>query len=307
MSDEGKMCEFRRARPVAIAGRTLVMGIVNMTPDSFSGRNAAVETAPAVGLAMEILASGADMVDIGAESSRPGSEALDWRRETDRLGDAVARLRKKTDAPISVDTYHPETAQYVLNQGADIINDITALRGGWDAADSAGERMREAVAREGAVAILMHMKGAPGKMQENPAYTDVVREVMKHLEERIAFARKGGVDAGRIWLDPGFGFGKDFQHNRALLLALDRLNGLGCPLLAGLSRKRMIGDALGLPVDDRLEGSLALAVVAVMNGAAIIRAHDVPQTVRAVRMADAVRFGLGRYTEATLRAGVPIP
>lgn len=290
MGEGGSVCEFRRARSISVGWRTLVMGIVNMTPDSFSGRNAARETDGAVEMALGMLAAGADMVDIGAESSRPGSLPLDWKRETDRLGDAVARLRIRTDAPISVDTYHPETAAYVLDQGADIINDITALRGGWDESGSAGDRMCEVVAREGAVAVLMHMKGSPGLMQENPTYVDVVREVGEHLSDRAECARQGGVGVERIWLDPGFGFGKDFGHNRDLLLALDRLVALGYPLLVGMSRKRMIGEALGLPPEERLEGSLALAVMAVMKGASIVRVHDVPESVRAVRMADAVRL-----------------
>lgn len=295
-----QVCAFRRARPVRLGRRTLVMGIVNMTPDSFSGRNAAGSVPEAVDMALAMLGSGADMIDIGAESSRPGAEALDWRRETDRLGDVVARLRDRTDAPISVDTYHPETAAHVLDQGADIINDIAALRGGWDGADGghAGEDARggmaRVAAREGAVAVLMHMKGAPGVMQNAPSYAgDVVAEVREFLAARAARARAEGIGADRIWLDPGFGFGKNFEHNRALLLRLGEIAAPGHPVLVGMSRKRMIQDALGRDAGDRLEGSLALAVMAALGGASIVRAHDVPETARAVHMADAIRWGRG--------------
>ncbi|MDR1745067.1 MAG: dihydropteroate synthase [Planctomycetota bacterium] len=286
-----QVCEFPRARPIRLGRRTLVMGIVNMTPDSFSGQNAAGSAPAAVDMALAMLGAGADMIDMGAESSRPGAAALDWKQETDRLGDVVARLREKTDAPISVDTYHPETAAYVLDQGADIINDIAALRGGWG--DDAQSGMAGAVARAGAVVVLMHMKGAPGVMQDAPSYDrDVVEEVRGFLAERAAFARAGGIGAERIWLDPGFGFGKNFDHNRALLLRLGEIADVGYPVLVGMSRKRMIGDALGRDAGERLEGSLALAVMGALHGASVVRAHDVLETARAVRMVDAVRWGI---------------
>lgn len=285
--------EFRRARPLVRTGKTLVMGIVNLTPDSFSGGGGPAPTpAEAAETAFAMLAAGADIIDFGAESSRPGATALRHREETERLGDAVARVRAGSDAPLSVDTYHPESAAYVLDQGADIINDITALRGGWNEADRGDTRMAAVAAKEKAHVALMHMPAPPATMQNAPAYADVVAEVKAFLRERAEFAQKHGIAPQTIWLDPGFGFGKTFRHNRELLLRLNEFVDLGFPLLAGLSRKRMIRDALGLPPDQRLEGSLALAVIASMTGAAIVRVHDVEETVRAVRMADAVRAGL---------------
>jgi dihydropteroate synthase len=268
------------------------MGIVNMTPDSFSGRNAAGGGDTALALALAMLSSGADMIDIGAESSRPGARMLDWREETERLGDTVARLRRETDKPISIDTYHAETAAAMLDHGADIINDIAALRGGWDDADRQRGDMARVIAGAGAHAVLMHMPAAPAVMQDAPAYADVVAEVGAFLRERAAFAEGHGIPKEKIWLDPGFGFGKTFDHNRLLLLRLRELVDLGYPVLAGLSRKRMIGEALGDAAMDRLEGSLALAVMATMGGANIIRVHDVPETCRAVTVAGRALHGL---------------
>lgn len=276
------LCEFPRAKPIRLGDRTLVMGIVNMTPDSFSGRNAAGTASSAVDMAVDMIARGADMVDIGAESSRPGAKSLTWKEETDRLGDAVALLRKKTDAPISVDTYHPETARHVLEQGADIVNDIAAL---------GGDGMAHIAAKAGAAVVLMHMKGTPGMMQNAPSYDgDVVDEVRAFLMERADAALGAGIPRERIWLDPGFGFGKNFTHNRELLRRLGEIADTGYPALAGMSRKRMIADALGADFDaeKRLEASLALAVLASERGADIVRVHDVRETVRAVRMADAI-------------------
>ena len=286
---------FRRAKPLPRGCKTLIMGIVNMTPDSFSGGGHPIpppEEAAVAALAM--LEAGADVVDIGAESSRPGAKTIDAAEEIRRLGDVVARIRTQTDAPISVDTYHPETAAHVLEQGVDIINDVTALRGGWDDADRNGAAMAELAAREGAHVILMHMPAPPAVMQDSPEYCDVVLEVKEFLLERAAFAMRAGVPGDRIWLDPGFGFGKTFHHNRELLLGLGEFAETGYSVAVGLSRKRMIADALGLPPGERLEASLALAVIASFTGADLVRVHDVRETARAVGMADAVWCDAGR-------------
>lgn len=280
---------FPHAAPVPKTAKTLIMGIVNMTPDSFSGRNAAPTPQEATELALRMIADGADMIDIGAESSRPGAETLTAAQEIARLGDAVALLRAATGVPISVDTYHPETAREVLRQGADIINDIAALRCGWDADGARRTEMAEAIAESGAHAVLMHMPAAPAQMQSQIAYTDIVTEVRDFLLERAAFAERNGIARERIWLDPGFGFGKDLSGNLALLRALPTFGESGYPLLVGMSRKRMIFDILGLPPAERLEGSLALAVIAAQSGAHIIRTHDPLPTSRAVRVADAVK------------------
>ena len=287
----GELWRFRRARPIPKGAKTLVMGIVNLTPDSFSGRNSVPSPEQGAELALSLLASGADIVDIGAESSRPGAATLGAEEEMSRLGDVVARVRARTDAPISVDTYHRETAARVLEQGADIINDITALRGGWGRADRHNTEMAALVAAEGAHVVLMHMPAAPGAMQDSPEYHDVVAVVREFLQERIELAERAGIPGDRIWLDPGFGFGKDFRHNRELLLRLTAFAEMGFPVAVGLSRKRMIADALGLPPEERLEASLALAVIASLTGADMVRVHDVRETARAVAMADAVRGG----------------
>lgn len=285
----GTVWRFPFAKPTPRGKKTLVMGILNMTPDSFSGKNAAASTAEAVDLARRMLDDGADMIDVGAESSRPGARALTAAEEMSRLGNVVARLRERVDCPLSVDTYHPETAEFAMNQGADIINDITALRGGWSAGDSANARMAETAAKTGAHVVLMHMPCSPMEMAEERVYPDgVVRVVAGFLRERILFAEKMGVKRERLWLDPGFGFGKNFSQNRDLLLDLEQCRLDGLPLLVGLSRKRMVGDALNVGVEARLEGSLALAVIAATRGADAVRTHDVPETTKALAMTDAV-------------------
>jgi dihydropteroate synthase len=286
-----ELWEFPHAAPVPRNGKTLIMGIVNMTPDSFSGRNAAPTPREAADLALKMIADGADMVDIGAESSRPGAGVLTADEELARLGDAVAILRAETAVPISVDTYHPETAVTVLRQGADIINDIAALRCGWDEGGERRADMARAIADYGAHAVLMHMPAAPDRMQEKTIYADIVAEVREFLLERADFAERQGIARERVWLDPGFGFGKDFLGNRELLVRLPVFRETGYPLLVGLSRKRMVDDILHLPPAERLEGSLALAVIAAMKGANIIRTHDPLPTSRAVAVADAVAAG----------------
>ena len=280
---------FPRARPILRAAKTLIMGIVNVTPDSFSGRNSVPDAKNGAELALSLLGAGADIIDIGAESSRPGAETLASDEEINRLGDVVARVRARTDAPISVDTYHPATAAYVLDQGADIINDITALRGGWGRADRHNTEMARLIAGRGAHVILMHMPEAPGTMQDSPEYEDVVAAVREFLIEQAELGERAGIPREKIWLDPGFGFGKNFRHNRELLMRLLVFSEAGFPVAVGLSRKRMIADALNLPVDERLEASLSLAVIASLTGADLVRVHDVKETARAVAMADAIR------------------
>lgn len=280
--------QFPRAKPLA-RGQTLVMSIVNLAPDSFSGAGAPTPERAAE-QALALLAAGADLVDLGAESTRPGARPVDAATERRRLGETVALVRAATSQPISVDTYHPETAAMVLEQGADIINDITALRGGWPPEPDRAGRMIEQLARAGAHVILSHAPQRPETMGEHPAvYADVAAEVTAFLRERAGLAEAGGVGRERIWFDPGFGFAKDFAANRQLLQRLGVVAAAGYPVAVGVSRKRMIADALGLPPGERLEASLALAVMAVLAGAALVRVHDVAETVRAVRMIDAVR------------------
>jgi dihydropteroate synthase len=268
------------------------MGIVNLSPDSFSGDGTAPGPAEAAEAALELLEAGAAIVDFGAESSRPGAATISAEEEIRRLGDVVACFRSQSDAPISVDTRHVETAVRVLDQGADIVNDITALRGGWSAEDGRNPAMAELAAREEAIVILMHMPSSPAIMQEAPVYADVFVEVRDFLLRRAEWAAGVGVARENIWLDPGFGFGKNFEHNRELLLRLNEFAALGYPVLAGLSRKRVVADALALPRGERLEASLTLAVLAAWNGAAVVRVHDVRETAKAIGMADAIRLGV---------------
>lgn len=263
--------------------RTVVMGILNITPDSFfdGGRHFDAGRAIAAGLAMA--EAGADIIDIGGESSRPGAEPVSQADELARVIPVIQGLRRQCALPISIDSYKAPVARAALDAGADIVNDISAL--GFDAT------MAPLVAREQVPVVLMHMRGTPRTMQADPQYADVVREVRDFLAERLYDAMDGGIDADSIVLDPGIGFGKTVEHNIQLLRGLSILGALGQPLLVGVSRKTFIGKILGLDPDQRLEGSLAAAVAAVLGGANIIRVHDVAETRRAVRVADALRFG----------------
>lgn len=264
--------------------RTLVMGIVNVTPDSFydGGRRFDAGKALAHGLAMA--ASGADMIDIGGESSRPGAEPVSEDDELTRVIPVIESLRQQTAVPISIDTYKSNVAHAALDAGADIINDISALR--FDAA------MISLLAQEKVPVILMHMQGTPRTMQAEPRYQDVVREVRDFLATQLYEALDAGVAPQAIVIDPGIGFGKNLEHNLQLLRGLPVLAALGQPLLVGVSRKNFIGKILNLEPDQRLEGSLAAAVGAVLGGANILRVHDVAESVKAARVADAIRFGV---------------
>jgi dihydropteroate synthase len=268
---------------IDFARRTAVMAVINVTPDSFfdGGRHFDAGRAVAAGLAMA--EAGADVIDIGGESSRPGAEPVSQADELARVIPVIEGLRRQCALPISIDSYKAPVARAALDVGADIVNDISAL--GFD------PEMAPLVAHEKVPVVLMHMRGTPRTMQADPQYADVVREVRDFLAERLYDAMDAGIDAGSIVLDPGIGFGKTVEHNLQLLRGLSILSALGQPLLVGVSRKTFIGKILGLEPEQRLEGSLAAAVAAVLGGANIIRVHDVAETCRAVRVADAVRFG----------------
>jgi dihydropteroate synthase len=292
MTVEPGIWHFPHAKPIIKTNKTLIMGIVNLTPDSFSGQGTRLPTPDeAAERAFGLLAAGADVVDLGAESSRPGATLISAGEEIARLGDAVKRIRARSDAPISVDTYHVATMEHVLDQGADIINDISALRLGWEGEAGRTDNALAAglIKKHSAHIILMHMPAPPGSMQDAPHYKDVCREVADFLLARAAYAEASGIAGEKIWLDPGYGFGKTFAHNRELLVRQAELAACGYPLAVGLSRKRMIGDALGLPVHERLEAGLTLAVLASVNKAAMVRVHDVRETARAVGMVDALK------------------
>ncbi len=263
-----------------VAGRTQVMGILNCTPDSFSdGQNATPEERAAHGLRMA--EEGATIIDVGGESTRPGAAFIPAEEEIRRVLPVIRKLRAQSGVLISVDTNKASVAEAALDAGADIINDITALRGEGD--------MIALAARTNAPVILMHMQGLPHNMQACPVYRDVVSEVLDFLLDRAMQALQHGVRRERVILDPGFGFGKTFEHNAELFRSLPQVVRAGYPVLVGVSRKSMIGQALGLPVEERLEGSLALAVMAAERGTRIVRVHDVKETVRALRVYEAVQ------------------
>lgn len=258
-------------------GRVLIMGILNVTPDSFSdgGRFLSPDAAVERALAME--KEGADIIDVGGESSRPGAEPVPVEEELRRVLPVLERLRGKLRIPISIDTTKAEVAEAALRAGASIVNDISALR--FDPA------MAPLVAKFGAGLVLMHMLGTPKTMQQAPHYEDVVTEVRDFLAERAQYAQSQGIPREAIAVDPGIGFGKTVEHNLELLRRLPELVELGFPVLVGPSRKSFIGAILGLGVEERLEGTLAACAVAVVRGADILRVHDVKEVRRAADLA----------------------
>lgn len=262
---------------------TVVMGILNVTPDSFSDGGRYFDSQKAIGRGLELAEEGADVIDIGGESTRPGARPLSAQEEIERVLPVIRGLRRALSIPLSIDTYKAEVARAVLDAGADVVNDISALR--FDPA------MVSLIVREKVPVVLMHMQGTPQTMQTSPHYEDVLRQVKDFLSRRVAFALGAGVAPERIVIDPGIGFGKNLEHNLALLRGIPSLTSVGQPVLVGPSRKTFIGKILNLGPDDRLEGSLAAAVAAVLGGAHMIRMHDVKEAKRAITLADALRFG----------------
>ena len=258
-----------------LAHKPLVMGILNVTPDSFSdgGRFQSLEVA--LSRAEEMVAEGVDMIDIGGESSRPGAPSLPLHDELQRVMPVLYALRD-LGKPVSVDTYKPEVMREAIIAGVDMINDINGFR-----APGALEAVRDA----DCALCVMHMQGTPQDMQSNPTYTDVVAEVIAFLRERVGVMLAAGIDRQRICIDPGFGFGKTVEHNYALLRNIGKMQQeLGLPVLAGVSRKSMIGAITGRPIEQRLAGNIAGALAAIAQGARIVRVHDVIETVDAVKV-----------------------
>jgi dihydropteroate synthase len=263
--------------------RPRVMAILNVTPDSFSDGGLFAGRTAALARARELVAEGADLVDVGGESTRPGAQPVSVQEELDRVIPVIEALAGELPVPVSVDTSKPEVMRAAVAAGAGLINDVAALRRPGALA---------AAAQLGVPVCLMHMQGEPGTMQREPSYRDVVAEVRDFLAARVAACEAAGIPRDRLLIDPGFGFGKTLAHNLALLRGLPQLGELGLPVLVGLSRKSMIGSLLGgAGIGERLHGSLAAAVLAVDRGAAIVRVHDVAPTVAALRIAAAVRLG----------------
>lgn len=264
--------------------RPLVMAIVNVTPDSFADGGIYASHEAAHAHAKELLAEGADILDIGGESTRPGAAPVGEEEEMGRILPLLERLAD-CGKPVSIDTRKPRVMRTAIAAGAAMINDVDALR---------APGALEVLAASNAAVCLMHMQGQPGTMQQAPEYGDVLAEVYAYLRDRVATCRAGGIAEARLVIDPGFGFGKSFEHNLALLRGLDRFNALGVPILAGLSRKGMLGTLTGRPVDQRVHASVAAALAAVARGATIVRVHDVAATVDALKVWQAVGIDLAR-------------
>ena len=272
-----------RLRPFysALRERTLVMGILNITPDSFSDGGIHNETATAVEHGIKMVEDSADVIDIGGESSRPGAAAVSVEEELSRVIPVIRELTARTDALISIDTYKPTVARAALDAGASIINDITGL---------ADEEMRKLAAERCMPTIIMHMQGTPQTMQTNPVYEDLISDILAFLRKRIGAAVEAGLPEEFIIIDPGIGFGKTAEHNLEIIRNLADFKSLGLPILLGTSRKAFIGKALGgLPVTERVEGTAVTLAIGIANGASIIRVHDVKKMAQVARMADAIQ------------------
>ena len=293
-----------RDRVFDLGTRTLVMGIVNVTPDSFSDGGRYLDPASAADQARRLAAAGADLIDLGAESTRPGSRPVPAAEQIRRLTPVMESLASDPGIVVSVDTASAEVAGHALAAGARVINDVTAL---------GDEALARAAAAAGAGVVLMHMRGTPATMQDAPRYRDAAREVAAWLGERLERARDCGIAAECVALDPGIGFGKTARHNLELLARLEEIVTLGRPVLVGASRKSFLGATAAtpeapLPVDQRLEAGLAAAAVAVYLGARIVRTHDVAETVPAVRIADALRDARrGHLLESRVSESAPLP
>ena len=260
--------------------RPHVMGIVNVTPDSFSdgGRFNAADAA--IAHALKLVDEGADILDIGGESTRPNAAPVSLQEELDRVIPVISALAQKINIPISIDTYKPQVMQAAIAAGASMVNDVRALQ---------EYGALEIVAASDVAVCLMHMQGTPQTMQDNPHYKNVAHQVKAFLADRLQVSNRAGISAERILLDPGFGFGKTRAHNIVLIQQLDSFNALGQPLLVGLSRKSILGQVTGNDVDARLYASIAAAVIAAMQGANMLRVHDVKETVEALKVVTAIQ------------------
>ena len=285
-----RLGEIKRGKILKIGNRefnleneVLVIGVLNVTPDSFYDGGYYFERDRAYSRVDEIVRQGAQIIDVGGMSSRPGSLPVSLDEEINRTIPVIKYTAKNYDILISVDTYHSEVAEEAVGVGAHIINDISGL--------TLDKNMAKVVAESGSSVIIMHMKGTPENMQDNPEYKDVVDEIYNYLYDRTNKAVEAGIDENKIIVDPGIGFGKTLKHNLVILNKLSEFKSLGYPLLVGVSRKSFIGTILDLPVQERMEGSIAAAVCSIVNGANILRVHDVKETIRAVKVAKSIIGG----------------
>jgi dihydropteroate synthase len=261
-----------------LGDRTRIMGVLNVTPDSFSDGGRYADPAAAVGQAVKLAGDGADFIDVGGESTRPGAAPVTTDEEIRRVLPVIEALPSATGLPISIDTRNADVAEAALAAGASIVNDVSGLRH--------DPRMARVIGSHGATAVVMHMIGTPATMQADPRYDDLIGEIRAWFRDGLRLAADAGIR--QVVLDPGIGFGKTAEHNLEILGRLDEFTDLGCPVMVGASRKSFIGAILGLPVGERLEGTIGASVAAVMKGARILRVHDVREVARAVRVADAI-------------------
>ena len=283
MSPERVMLLHLKNRDIDLEEKVLVMGVLNLTPDSFYDGGRYTREAQALRRVEEMIGEGADIIDVGGESVRPGAEPINLDEELSRVIPVIEKVRRLFSVTISIDTYKAEVARQAIEEGADMVNDISGLRFDPD--------LRKIVAGYGVSLILMHIKGTPKNMQDNPRYHSLMEEIISYLRKSIKLAEESGVDPARIIVDPGIGFGKTTAHNLEILRRLEELKSLGKPILVGISRKSFIGNVLGLPQEERLEGGLAATSMAVSGGARIVRTHDVKPTRQAVDMVQAILRG----------------
>ena len=259
---------------------TLIMGILNMTPDSFSDGGQFKSHNKAIDHALKMVEEGANIIDIGGESTRPGAEAVQLEEELIRTIPIIEAIRLKSDCLISIDTYKSKVATAALAAGADMVNDISGL--------TFDHNMASLVAKRNVPVIIMHIKGKPGDMQKNPNYDNLIKEIKAFFEVQIAIAKKAGIDSGNIILDPGIGFGKRLEDNFEIIRELGQISTMGYPVLLGPSRKSFIGFTLDLPIEERIEGTLASITAGVINGARIVRVHDIRATRRTLTITEKI-------------------
>jgi dihydropteroate synthase len=271
-----------RKRTLTLGKKTLLMGVLNVTPDSFSDGGLFFDKEKAISHGLKMVEEGADMIDIGGESTRPGSKPLELQEELRRVIPVIESLAKKLDVPISIDTYKSTVAQRAIEAGAEIINDISGLH--FDPS------LAKVAAKEDTPLVLMHIRGTPETMQKNIHYDSLFSEILQYLKESIQRAESAGLDPRQIIIDPGVGFGKTVEDNLLIIKNLYEFRILGKPILLGTSRKTFIGKILNTEVGDRLEGTLSSIAIGVLNGAHIIRSHDVSQAKKAIAVADAIRL-----------------
>ena len=260
--------------------KVAVMGVLNLTPDSFFNGGRFNREDAALNRVEEMVEEGADIIDVGGESTRPGAKRVTLEEEINRVIPVLRKLRKRFKIPFSIDTYKAKVAKEALEVGADMVNDISGLR-----FDS---RMKQIISKYDVPVVIMHIKGTPQNMQNNPEYRDLMNEIISYLKESIKIAEEEGIDPQKIIIDPGIGFGKTTEHNLEIIKRIPELKSLDKPILIGVSRKSFIGNVLGLPPSERLEGSLAATSIAVFQGVNIVRTHDVKATRRVVDLVKAI-------------------